>query len=168
MTRTVAHSPQNFTAAELSDLVQRPKPIADASWRSRLSPKVSAADPANRRGAFQFTDAEGDEWLIYTREGLRDAGNWSVGLVYDPDGIKLRLVRCNGPHTAVHQNRLHPQDPPIVVTPHVHHAKEEYVNHPRTRPDGYAVPTAEYTTLRGAIEHLAMVANLVPEGRLIL
>lgn len=159
---------QALTQAELNELIGRPRPIADGAWRSRLTPKATASDPANRRGAFQFTDIGGDEWLIYTRESLKNAGNWSVGLIYDPADRNLRFIRCNGPHAAVHQNRLDPQDPPIIVTPHVHTIQERYLQHPRTKEDGYAVPTAGYTSLQEAIEYLATIANLVPDGRLLL
>lgn len=157
-----------LTQRELDELISRPKPIADGSWRGRLAPKATASDPANRRGAFQFTDTEGTEWLIYTRESLNNAGNWSVGLIYDPHGANLRFVRCNGPHAAVHQNRLDPLDPPIIVTPHVHTIQERYLQHPRTNEDGHAIPTTAYKSLQEAIEHLAALATLVPEGRLML
>ena len=105
---------------------------------------------------------------MYARESLRNAGNWSAGLIYDPEGVNLRVVRCNGPHAGVHQNRLDPSERPIVVTPHVHYVRERYLHHSRTKEDGYAVPCAEYTNLVGAVEHLARVTNFVPEGRLIL
>jgi hypothetical protein len=127
-----------------------------------------ATDPANLRGVFEFSDRIGGEWLIYTRHSLNSQNNWSAGLIYDPDGLNLRLIRCNGPHAGVHVNRLDPQEPAIVVTPHVHYAREKYLTHPRTKEDGYAVPTAAHATLQGAIEHLAAVATLIPEGRLLL
>jgi hypothetical protein len=164
----MASQPPSLTQAQLYELIRRPKPVGDPSWRSRLAPKATAADPANRRGAFQFADAQGDEWLIYTRQSLNNAGNWSVGLIFDPDGVNLRSIRCNGPHAAVHQNRLDPQDPPIIVTPHVHTIQERYLRHPRTKEDGYAVPTTGYDSLANAIEYLAVIVNLVPEGRLLL
>lgn len=156
------------TDAEVAALILRPKPIADVNWRSRLVPRAVASDPANRRGTFQLSDWVGDEWLVYTRESFHDLNNWSAGLIFDPDGINLRVVRCNGPHAGVHRNRLDPADPPIVVTPHVHYLREAYLNHRRTREDGYAVPTAAYTDLGGALRHLVAVSNFVPEGRLFL
>lgn len=160
--------PHSLTEAHLMELILRPKPIADASWRARLTPRALAADPANRRGALQFTDWHRDEWLVYTRASIRDSGNWSAGLVYDPGGVNLRFVRCNGPHAGVHRNRLHPHEPPIVFTPHVHYVRERYLHHPRTDEDGYAVPCLAYNDLASAVEHLATVTNFVPEGRLIL
>lgn len=161
-------APNLLTEAQLVELILRPKPIGDDSWRARLVPRPHPADAANRRGAFQFTDGEGDEWLVYTRESIRNAGDWSAGLIYDPEARNLRFVRCNGPHAGVHQNRLDPQEPPIIVTPHVHYVRERYLQHFRTKEDGYAVPCSAYTSLAGAVEHLARVTNFVPEGRLIL
>lgn len=161
-------TPILFTDRQLLGLLFRPKPIAEVAWRGHLVPKAIAADPANRRGAYEFADWDGDEWLVYTRESLRNAGNWSAGLIYDPAGLNLRFVRCNGPHASVHQNRLDPGDPPIVVTPHVHYVRQKYLQHPRTKEDGYAVPCIAFTDLDGAIEHLATVTNFVPDGRLIL
>ena len=160
--------PHSLTEAQLVELILRPKPIGDNSWRAQLAPRALAADPANRRGTFQFTDWQGDEWLVYTRESIRDPGNWSAGLVYDPEGVNLRFVRCNGPHAGVHRNRLDLDEPPIVVTPHVHYVRERYLHHPRTDEDGYAVPCSAYSDLVGAVEHLANVTNFVPEGRLLL
>ena len=157
-----------LTDQRLIALILRPKPIRDAYWRSRLVPRAVLNDPANRRGAYQLTDWDGDEWLVYTRESLADPSNWSTGLVLDPDGLNLRIVRCNGPHAGVHRNRLDPSEPAIILTPHVHYAREKYLQHPRTKEDGYAVTCSSYTDLRGAVDHLAVVTNLVPDGMLML
>ena len=164
----LAPAKEDLTDQLLIELILGPKPVPHGSWRSQLRPRGLASDPANLRGHYELTDVRGYEWLLYTRASLRNSKDWSTGLIFDPNGARLRFVRCNGPHIGVHQNRLDPTEPPIVVTPHVHYVREKYLRHPRTKEDGYAVPCSAYSDLDGAIEHLAIVSNLIPEGRLIL
>jgi hypothetical protein len=105
---------------------------------------------------------------VYAREGLHRASeDWSTGLVYtDYAGHSYRVIRCNSAHLEDHVNRI--ERTVIVRHTHVHTLTERYQRHRRASGDGFAEPTSAFSNLPEAIDHLAMLSNLQPAGRLFL
>ena len=157
---------------EVARLLAAEKPITDRDWRTSLLP--GRREQMTLRGRLDLGELPATSPLrgrlhVYSRQNLNPAveGDWSVGLIYtDYADRSYRLVRCNGPHPNDHQNRI--EGDVIQRTPHVHVLTERYQRLRRPTQDGFAFPTDAYDTIEGALEHLASIATLVPEGRLFL
>lgn len=156
----------------ISYLLDIPKPVSDAAWRSQLLPPTKGEVVG--RGRFDLDDLPPTGPIrgrlhLYSRRSLFRAatGDWSVGLVFaDYAGRSYRLLRCNGPHTANHRNLI--ERDRIVRSAHVHRLTERYQLLDPPRPDGYAEATDDFDSLESALDYLAAAINLQPEGRLWL
>jgi hypothetical protein len=163
--------PPVIVQADIDWLVQVEKPVHDAGWRSRLLPPGRGL--ADERGRVDLGELpEGEPlggWLhLYSRRNLRHTGgDWSVGLVYtDYADNSYQVIRCNGPHLTVHENRI--EGNRIVGRPHVHRLTERYLRHRGAKPDGYAEPSQAFSAIDEAVEHLATLVNLQPVERMFL
>lgn len=109
--------------------------------------------------------------FVTIRQARRSMDDFSAGLVYqDLAGHTYNLVRCNGPHPQVHENRW-PRGDRFAVIPHVHHLTEFYQRKALQRPgqvsgDHFALPTALYRSLPGALDVLARKVHIVSQARL--
>jgi hypothetical protein len=165
-------SHQVLADSDIAWLLAVPKYITDLSWRTKLLPP--ALGPLDRRGRLDLGDLPpggpvGGTLLLYARENLRVGvdGDWSVGLAYtDYAGRSYRVLRCNGPHPTEHTNVIEGEH--IVRTPHIHRLTERYQRLTPPRPDGYAMPSTEYSTPAEALTHIVGLVNLQPSGILFL
>lgn len=159
--------------ADISLLLSLQKPVEDEDWRGRLFPpgEVTLTDFRARvdLGDLPSSSPMRGRMHLYSRRNLDPAvhGDWSVGLVYtDYAEHSYRVLRCNGPHPTPHTNRL--ENVTFTALPHIHRLTERYQAHKRTKGDGYAEPTDAYSSMEGALEHLATLVNLTAAGRLFL
>jgi hypothetical protein len=156
---------------DIAQLLAVPKMVADIEWRSALLPPSNDGHVRSSRLDLGEVPAEiplRGYLHVYAREGLHRASeDWSTGLVYtDYAGHSYRVIRCNSAHLEDHVNRI--ERTVIVRHTHVHTLTERYQRHRRASGDGFAEPTSAFSNLPEAIDHLAMLSNLQPAGRLFL
>ena len=140
------------------------KPVPDLGWRSRLLPLTTTPMSRVRTlalGELPEGQPLGGYLSIYCREGKAFApGDWSTGLIYtDYDERSYPVLRCNGAHQTVHTNAL--EGDSFIGVRHIHFLTQRY-QEAGILNSGYAEPTDAYTTLEGALDHLADLANLTP------
>lgn len=163
--------PPVIVDSDIERLLAVAKPVDDINWRSvLLSPKNEGHVCASRLdlGEVPPTIPLRGYLHIYARQGLHhETEDWSVGLVYtDFAGHSYRVIRCNSAHAEDHVNRI--ERTVIVRQTHVHRLTERYQRHRRAAGDGFAEATTAFSTMPEAIDHLAMLSNLEPAGRLLL
>lgn len=84
---------------------------------------------------------------VYTRQNVEVENDFSCGIYYvNQSGETATLIRYNGSHHK-HTNKL--EDEEIGYTAHIHRATERYID--RKKIEGFATPTDQYTTLKGAL-----------------
>ena len=86
-----------YTEAELDALRSTPKRITNPGARWLEKPK---ARPAHRQRSFQAAgeDQAEERFLVYQRQNLDDASDFSCGIAFLPRGAPpLTLARYNGP-----------------------------------------------------------------------
>lgn len=107
--------------------------------------------------------------FLFARVNIAYPENFSAGLAFvDDDGNEYRIVRCNNSHPEEHENRMEGDVIP-PETSHIHTATERYTDARRYWHDHFAVVEPEpFGHLEAAINRLAEMVNLQPEGRLFL
>ena len=163
--------PPVIADSDIERLLAVPKPVDVVDWRASLLPPTDSGHVQSGRldlGEVPSTIPLRGYLHVYSRLGLNhQTEDWSTGLVYtDFAGNTYPVIRCNSPHADDHVNRI--ERTVIVRQPHIHRLTERYQRHRRTNGDSYAEPTLEFSTLAEAIEHLSMLSNLIPAGRLFL
>ena len=152
-------------------MVCLPKLVPDVHWRLHLT-EWSKADGANNVGRYVLDqqvdlDGFGGTLTVRARVNRRYREDYSAILALTTDGgSEYRLLRCNG-RGHVHANALDP-GPVMANTPHVHRLTERYQRDKNCSGDGFAELTNAYSDVHGAIEHLSIIANFQPSGRLFL
>lgn len=148
------------------------KPIPDENWRAKLL--TTRLEGNYRKGSYGLRD--GIEFgpvrgtlFLFVRWVIAHPQNFSAGLGFQDlaGNGPYRVVRCNGYHPGPHINRLESTVIP-PETRHVHFTTERYIKASAPWHDGFAVETDEFKDLQGAVQHLATLTNLVPEGRMFL
>ena len=117
---------------------------------ARWSEKPSNT-PVHRQRTFQAHSERG-HFKIYQRENIRDALDYSCGIVYLPlDGTALTLARYNG---SGHEHG------DIAYRQHIHVATPAAIA-AGARPEREAEPTERYSTLEGALACLTQDFRVV-------
>jgi hypothetical protein len=147
------------------------KPVAAVNWRELLTKKAEP-DGGFRKARYLLppdiaTPNATGQFFLFSRITEADPRDFSVGLALQSGENLYRLVRCNGEHPTAHRNVIEATDIP-PQTRHVHTATERYIKARDLRHDGFAEATQAYETIVQALDHLAELATLVPDGRMLL
>ena len=130
-----------YTEAELDAFRSIPKRITNPGARWLEKPK---GRPAHRQRSFQAAgeDQAEERFLVYQRQNLDDASDFSCGIAYLPRGAPLlTLARYNGPS---HEHG------DIVYRTHIHRASEEAIAAGR-KAESEAAETDRFESLEGAL-----------------
>lgn len=137
-----------YTDDELAQLKAMPKRATNPS--ARWQEKPSAA-PTHRQRNFQVVAGEAERFVIYQRENLADAADFSCGIRYCPLGaVPIMLARYNG------DSHKHGE---IAYRPHIHSTTAAAILAGRA-PDSEARETDRYSTLEGALACLLEDYNI--------
>ena len=139
-----------YTEAELDALRSIPKRITNPGARWLEKPK---GRPAHRQRSFQAAgeDQAEERFLVYQRQNLDDASDFSCGIAYLPRGAPLlTLARYNGPS---HEHG------DIVYRPHIHCASEAAIAAGR-KAEADATETGRFETVDGALACLTEDFNV--------
>ena len=99
----------------------------------------------------------GYEFQLYVRQNQLLEDDFSCGLSWlMPSGEVLTLKRYNS-SSHCHKNNI--EDEKLCYKTHVHQATEKYIR-VNKKPDGFAVVTKEYKTLKGALHCLVNDCNI--------
>lgn len=103
---------------------------------------------------YKIASEVGDhDFILYTRQNMRPGmeDDFSCGLrIVRPNGSTLTLCRYNG-LSHRHRNPLEGEE--FLFKPHIHRATERYIQADR-QPEGYAIETDAFRTLKGALHCL--------------
>lgn len=128
-----------YTDEELAKLSAMPKRVTNPG--ARWQEKPSTGPPVHRQRNLRVAGDEGTHFVIYQRQSLLDAEDFSCGIRYCPlGGTPLSLARYNGA-SHVHQE--------IEYRTHIHHATARAIL-AGLRADFYAIETDRYETIEGA------------------
>ena len=130
-----------YTEAELDALWSIPKRITNPGARWLEKPK---GRPAHRQRSFQAAgeDQAEERFLVYQRQNLDDASDFSCGIAYLPRGAPLlTLARYNGPS---HEHG------DIVYRTHIRRASEKAIAAGR-KAEADAAETDRFESLEGAL-----------------
>jgi hypothetical protein len=152
-----------LSAVEIGRLRTMEK-VVTFDWQEELLKRVTTHGQHRVKIADLTTGTTRGEFHVYARAGP-DPDDYSTGLVYyDLNQTPTNILRANGPHPNRHK-MYHPRRFYLPVRPHVHYLTERYQQlnqaRPYISPDGYAVLTTAYRSLRGAMDALARRAHIV-------
>lgn len=138
---------RRYTKRELQNLRELSKTVTNPKVRRHRKPTKC---PVYEQLTFEVTGTTtyGMEcrFLVYQRKCLRDAFNYSCGIVYlPPEGSPLTLARYNGP------SHRHGD---IKYKAHIHMATEDAIADGR-RPESLAIETTRYRSIGEAFMCLA-------------
>lgn len=140
----------------IAALLGEPKE-APSDWVSRVQP--GKGEGMHLRGRLELAGAEGNEFVLATRQHRLHPQNFSVILEHHAEGHRYRLVRCNGLHPGGHRNVI--EGSSFGTTFHVHRATERYQRAGKSI-DGYAEEDSSFSSLHQAIVRLAEMTRIAP------
>ena len=124
-----------------------------------------AIEGRHRRNDFDLISTDGTHsFLVFLRQSTEFPENFSIGLDYtsSPDGNRICLLRCNGPHGEA--LRL-PRTPEHHFRCHIHLATEEAMISGQ-RAESFAVISEEFSTFEEAFVYFAGRCNIMEAERL--
>lgn len=136
-----------LTDAELEGLRKMPKHVVNAKARTVQK------DGTDQRNYNIVSDIGNQEFILYLRQNLRPGmeDDFSCGLrIVRRNGLSLTLCRYNGPS---HRHRNHLEGNEFRFKAHIHQATGRYID-ADLQPEGYAIDTDRFRTLKGALHCL--------------
>lgn len=145
---------ESITDEKVSELMKIPKRVTNPNT------KIKSKDGHNQVNykVECLNDSE-YEFELFTRQNMREGmdDDFSCGLSWvAPNGETLVLCRYNGP-SHKHPNRL--ENEVLGYVCHIHKTTEKYIKANR-KPEGFAIVTKEYYTLKGALFCLTKDCNI--------
>lgn len=137
----------------INELIQCPKII------TRRPRREMAVQGRHRRNEFDLQSEDAiHSFHGFIRQSTEFPENFSVGLEYtsSPDGVRVCLIRCNGPHGETVQL---PSTPDHHFVCHVHKATAEAIEAGR-RPESFTTHCEQFTTLEEAIVYFCTTCNI--------
>jgi hypothetical protein len=145
---------ESITDTKVEELIKLPKRVTNANIRAKLK-------DCHEQVNYSLICTTDDKYRfeLYTRqnkmEGMED--DFSCGLSWvAPNGETLTLCRYNG---SSHNHPNHLENEKLGYTCHVHKTTERYLKANR-KPEGFAVKSEKYGTLRGALFCLVNDCNI--------
>jgi hypothetical protein len=145
---------ESITDAKVEELLSLPKRVTNANTRAKLK-------ECHEQMNYTVVCTSDDKYRfeLYVRqnklEGMED--DFSCGLSWvAANGETLTLCRYNG---SSHNHPNHLENEKLGYTCHIHKATERYILSNR-KPEGFAVKTEQYYTLKGAIHCLVHDCNI--------
>jgi len=136
---------ESITDMKVEELIKLPKRVTNANTRPKLK---DCHEQVNY--ALICTTDDKYRFELYSRqnnmEGMED--DFSCGLSWvAPNGETLTLCRYNG---SSHNHPNHLENEKLGYNCHIHKTTERYLKANR-KPEGFAVKTEKYCTLKGAL-----------------
>lgn len=140
-----------LTEAQIQDLMSCPKRVENPGSKSRTDGKHVRRD-------FRVVSVDGkQEFVLFTRQSTVIPESFTAGLRWRSNsGEEVILLRCNGADHA-HGNAIEHEQ--FEAQQHIHTATERYLAAGR-KAEGYALPTAKYSTMTGALHEVTRLANV--------
>jgi hypothetical protein len=141
----------NLTDDVIAKLISLPKAVENPGAKARTVGKHVQYD-------YRVLSIDGNhEFALFVRQSTVMHESFSAGLRWlSKTGESVTLIRMNGsshPHTnKIEAERFDP-------TCHIHMATERYIAAGK-KDEGYAEPTSEYKTSKGALHNLVKICNI--------
>lgn len=145
---------ESITDIKIAELLGMTKNVTNARSKSKEK-------DGHEQYNYKLLSQSGEyQFELYTRQNLREGmeDDFSCGISWLlPNGDVFTLKRYNGP-SHIHRNPL--ENTFIYEKPHIHISTEKYVRANR-KPEGFAVETNRYNSLKGALHCLVNDCNIV-------
>jgi hypothetical protein len=137
----------------IKELLQCPKII------TRRPRREMSVQGKHRKNDFELKSEDSSHtFYAFMRQSTEFPENFTIGLDYtsSPDGARICLLRCNGPHGETVQL---PSTPGHHFVCHVHMATAAAIE-AGLRPESFTAHTEEFTTFEEAIAYFCSTCNI--------